>query len=59
MAQVSCRKRRYLTSVDAMLALQRIQDARGVESVEKHERTYYWCAQHSAFHLTSWKTETG
>lgn len=55
----SCRKRKYATPVDAMLALQRIQDHRGTESVEKHERTYYWCEKHGAYHLTSWSTEEG
>lgn len=56
---VPCRKRRYATPVDAMLALERIQGQRCIEDVEKHERTFYWCDYHGAYHLTSWKTEIG
>lgn len=54
-----CRKRRYATPVDAMLALERIQRKRGTEAVESYERTYYWCKTHQSYHLTSWRTETG
>jgi hypothetical protein len=42
-----------------MLALLRIQESRGVESVEKHERTCYFCETHNVWHLTSWTTEVG
>lgn len=55
----SCRKKRYATPADAMLALIRIQGQRCIESVEKYERTFYWCEHHEAYHLTSWKTEAG
>ena len=56
---VPCRKRRYATPVDAMLALERIQGQRCIEDVEKHERTFYWCDHHGAYHLTNWTTEVG
>lgn len=54
-----CSKRKYETPADAMLALMRIQGQRNIEGVEKHERTFYWCDHHGAYHLTSWTTETG
>jgi len=48
-----CRKKSYLTPVDAMLAIQRVQRSRDVDSLEKHERTFYFCVEHGAYHLTS------
>lgn len=47
-----CSKRRYATSVDAMLALQRIQGQRDIDSEDKYERSWYPCGDH--FHVTSW-----
>lgn len=52
------RKRRYRTSVDAMLALNRIQGQRDIDNLEKHERHWYPCTNCDGFHLTSWRTET-
>jgi hypothetical protein len=48
-----CRKKRYRTPVDAMLALQRIQRKRNLEDLDKYEVRYYWCPEHRAYHLTS------
>lgn len=56
---MKCRKkRRYASPADAMLALTRVQAQRDCDNLDKHERTYYWCIEHHAFHLTSWRTET-
>ena len=55
---MSCKtKRRYPTPVDAMLAIERIQRQRNLESVENHERCWYQCGDH--YHVTSWTTEEG
>lgn len=54
-----CQKRRYRTSVDAMLALINIQDHRDIDNLDKHERSWYDCDKCGGFHLTSWRTETG
>ena len=56
---VVCRKRKYGTPADAMLALLRIQAQRDVDNLDKHERTCYWCDVHLAYHLTSWRTSEG
>jgi len=57
--RLNCRKKRYQSPADAMLALVRIHGKRDVDNLDKHERTYYWCDKHQAYHLTSWRTEGG
>lgn len=50
-------KKRYETPVDAMLALDRIQQKRG--DAVRLERTYYDCWSCGGYHLTSWLTSEG
>lgn len=52
-------KKRYETPVDAMLAIQRIQGQRNIDTEDKYERTYYDCWSCGGYHVTSWETELG
>ena len=56
--RTTCKKRRYETEVDAMLALDRVQRQRDCDNLTKHEVRHYWCEEHQAFHLTSMKETT-
>lgn len=54
-----CAKIRYETPVDAMLAIQRIQGERDIDSAEKYEKTFYECWVCGGYHVTSWLTSEG
>jgi L-rhamnose isomerase len=46
-------KKRYRTSVDAMLALVRIQNQRPIDELDRYEKNWYPCECCDGFHLTS------